>query len=664
MVYYNLLVKIKTDNKMELEYNYENIVKELSNNDIVGFVSSVCEKKEVDLPLLLASLVLEKGKVKGKSSEVGQVMMAKSSDLSTMIAFNAARVTQDSKSVGYSTIRSESFSSRRLRGDKSNTPLVYISKESLNAKMLEMIKDGEDAEDFFWCNILMIDDAYADDITTKMTLYLWKECYNTGKPVPRLLLMSSHEDVCEMLPEYPQVTFKREVGAEVTYTGSTKSPSDPTRYEDLAKIVASFHLNNPLEPDQEDIWLVFLPSIREIIKVSEYLNKYLKVLPGGAINSNIGETRRKDVKSTVEIVKFWDESNSADAKMFKNREIMGVRRIILSTSVGENYCFSPDAVFDSMTYTREDSFSPIFVSKERAELRANHAYSVVVRHVSEEKYGKLLEGMKRGARFDNLARVSIYLLSSGLDYNNFLREVGVPEEAVMRNDQELIKNGVSSYDAVEKRYKIGKNGEFIFHSGLDVNEGLVLYNLLTATKNQAKNLIQMAAFSVLLGQPIVARGEKTVKLPEGYANNDVILNLHIFLTILASEGEQRSLCKKFGADYSKFMDAKGKVAQLVELVTSKYKNVSRGLGRELSINYLPMLADFDRVIGKYYQRLPSIVEKPGFYAMGKNVVKWMPKVPVTEKFPKEIYKLSLSLMKDKNGNVQRVVNYSYVKKTV
>lgn len=642
---------------MELEYNYENIVKELSNNDIVGFVSSVCEKKEVDLPLLLASLILEKG------SNVGQVMMAKSSDLSTMIAFNAARVTQDSKSVGYSTIRSESFSSRRLRGDKSNTPLVYISKESLNAKMLQLIGDG--CDDLFWCNILIVDDAYADDIETKMALYLWKECYNTGKPVPRLLLMSSHDDVCEMLPEYPQVTHKREKVAEVTYTGSIKSPSDPSRYEDLAKIVASFHINNPLESDQEDIWVVFLPSIREIIKVSECLTKFLKVLPGGVINSNIGETRRKDVKNTVEIVKFWNESRSGDAKMFKNREMMGVRRIILTTNVGENYCFSPDAVFDSMTYTREDSFAPVFVSKERAELRANHAHSVVIRHISEEKYGKLLEGMKRGARFDNLARVSIYLLSAGLDYNNFLREVGVPEESIARNDQDLIKNGVSSYDAVEKRYKIGKNGEFIFHSGLDVTAGLVLYNLLTATRNPAKNLVQIAAFSVLLGQPIIGRGENSVKLPEGYVNNDVILGLHIFLTILSSEGEQRSLCKKFGADYAKFMDVKGKVTQLVELILSKYKNFARGLGKEVSQNYLPMLADFDKAVGKYYQRLTSITEKPGFYAMGKNMVKWMPKVPVaTEKFPKEIYKLSLSLMKDKNGNVQRVVNYSYVKKTL
>lgn len=654
LVYYNLPIRIKIVYKME----FENVVKELSGNDVVGYVSGVCEQKEVDLPLLLASLVLE------KRSNVGQIMMAKSSDLSTMLAFNSARVTQDSKSVGYSTVKSESFSSKTLKGDKYNTPLVYISKESLNGKILQMING--DAESLFWCNILIIDDAYADDIETKMTIYLWKECYNTGKPVPRLLLMSSHEDVCEMLPEYPQVVYKREKCAEVTYTGSTKSPSDPSRYEDLAKIIASFHLNNPLEPDQEDIWLVFLPSIREIIKVSEHLTKFIKILPNGVINSNIGETRRKDIKDNVEIVKFWDETRSSDAKMFKNREIRGVRRIVLSTSIGENYCFSPDAVFDSMTYTREDSFSPIFISKEQAELRANHASSVVVRHVSKDKYGKLLEGMKKGTRFENLAKVSIYLLSSGLDYNNFLREVGVPEETIARNDQDLIKNGISTYDVVEKRYKIGKNGEFIFHSGLNVPEGLVLYNLLTS-KSQAKNLVQIVAFSVLLEYPVVGRlVENSVKLPEGYSNNDVILNLHILLTIMASEGgtgDARGLCKKFGVDHSKYMEAKGRIFNLVDVLNAKYKStIARGVTKDISVNYAPMLPDFDRVVGKYYKKLTGVTERPGFYAMGKNMVKWMPRVPVSGTFPKDIYKLGLSLMKDKNGNVQRVVNYSYVRK--
>lgn len=663
---------------MSLEIEYDKIVKNLSKNNISSYVCNPCQEKDLDLPMIIAGILLKQNK-----DSNSQIMFVKSDDLSTMLAYNIAKNKQDSKSIGHCISSSEQYESERLNGDKNSTPIVYISRDSVNRIIIDLLDKYNKSEisDLFWCNILIVDNAYCNEIESKLLLYLWRECYNTGKPVPRLLLLSTFEDHCNFLPSYPQLVHKKEPKNETIYTKCTLEANDGQRYLDLANIVSSFHENNPLAYDQTDIWVIFLPSINEIFKVYDVLFNKIKIFDRSTVDKNVGNVKRNDLVHQVEIIKFWDSAKHSNIKIFKDKEIRGIRRIILTTDKANGYFFGATIVFDCMTYIKEGSYLPRFISKRRADIRKSHASVLLVRHISEEFYNdSLAEGDIINMYNAGLAQLSIFLLSNGIDYNDFFAQIGVDSKLINNNEKQLMRYNLSSYDPTLKKNVINKVGKFIYNTKLGIKEGLVLHNLLTNNKILDKNLIKFVALSVCLSNPIVNKiNDNNIKLiPDGYLANDVALNLGAFLYVFnsnpASRVDLKTLCINLNINMDKYLEVKSMVDEMLVIITKDHKPLLKNVTTMLSdFSAQSTLMSFDKICQKFYDRVLSVDERPGFYALGRKIVRWSPKnidvitkksggedIKTAGQFPKELFVLKTALMRSANNHVREIINYSYV----
>lgn len=640
---------------------YPEVVKMVSENDISSLVSSPHSGKTRELAILLAKLVSDQG---GK-----QVICVKPNRLSMMLNYNESKSRQSNGVIGHASEGDEKYANTTFNPDsKYDTSLVYTTAEYLNMKILELLKDNSNDPniELNFCNILMIDEAYSGNTDTDLLIYLWRECYNTGLRVPKLLLLDSSQGIIEYLPPYPVVTIDTQL-ANVTYAIPTSQdspssspgfPYDRLKYSHLAKIVSSYHAKNPLQQTREDSWIVFLPNESEVLKFAKVLSKL-----------------------DVEIIRLWSyDLRNPDTKKIKNPLIGGTRRIILTTSMGEHCLLKASIVFDSMTHTINvngvDNIA--YISKIQAHHRSVNASSLVVRHIQEPIYDNLvMNGTMKEIKSQDLASVSFYMLSNSLDYNNFFSTLGVNEEKIKTNNAEMASLDLVQYDKEYEAYIPTNAGNFVYKSGLPIKEGLMLYKWIHTSKRKSKSLYSAVACITMFKEPIVNHSNDEVAkfLVKGYEYNDVVTNLAILTGIIGKIGssdlsghtkELIEICSLLKINLKTLINVTNiineRVMNLVETVPE-----IRGLTNDsLESNLAEFMKDFDKIVTDVYrsQEMKKIKERPMFYIHGHKTHRWSPmNKEYNKSLPPSIFSITQVMVKDKFDRVHSMIKHAYVPKT-
>ena len=614
---------------------YLDIIKNVSSNSVSSLVSSSGKGRTTDLAVLTAKLVHDQG---GR-----QVMVVKPNDLATMTNYNDAKNKQDKGSVGYSVGEAKSYS--------ETTPLVYITTSSLNSFILSLLHQYIEDNDtnLHWCDVLMVDEAYSGTVDTELLLYLWNECYNTGKEVPRLLLLSSTSNLCPYLPPYPTINTN-DVLAPIKYVSNDNSNKTCDR---IVNVLTSFHNNNPLSPSRTDTWIVFLPSESDLFRVFQGIQDL-----------------------DVDIVKIWSlDMTNPDTRRIRNALVNGKRRIILSTNVGEDIGLVGSIVFDSMTTTANiNSMTRVMnISKKKAHHRGSCATELIVRLTSEEKYKtQHMEGNPSEIKNTNLTSLALFILSNGMSYEDFYTTTGVNSDMIKNTNRELVNLNVVDFTGSDG-FRVTDSGMFVFNTNMPIKEGVVLHKWLKTNDSPTDVYTAVALTSLLSTSIIKVLNDASQKmLVTGYEYNDVATNLSLFLYIISTIGVDKlkskrkdtlTLCKALNVNYKMFSAVATTVESRLQYLMDHHPTVAKRQGS--SDNLAVTLKEFDVYVSSVYmfEKLSMIPEKVKTYVKDNVVYRWFPLNRAfidKEEMPPSLILLQEGVMKDKTNRVFFVANYSYV----
>lgn len=612
--------------------SYLDIVKNISQNPISGAISSVYSGRTTELALFLSKVILDQG---GK-----QVIVIKPNDISVMFNYNEAKIKQDKGSIGYAIQESSKYC--------EFTPLVYMNPHVLSELILKKLGDfskDEVGSDLHFCNLIMIDSAYSNKTEILLLMYLWVEMFRTKKPVPRLLLLSDSEGYVDFLPDYPSVTIPTAYPQIKYALNQFVSANDPAKYQHFFSVISSYHLKNPLGPNSEDVWLVYLPDFRQVLACANHLADF-----------------------DTEIIKIWSlDMNNKDTKEIKNPLSMGRRRIILSTEVGEGCFFSASIVFDSMTttYMNKGKSQFQYISKNRAHQRGANATALVVRHIGSEFYDKtLINVTPREIKSNDLTKISLFMICNGLDYNEFFEKCGVPSTLIETNNKSMATLGVVQYNPEAKSFLPTDVGNFIYSTGLPIREGVLIRKWIEKSKSNA-GLYQAVALITALDNPFIKNWDVKLEqfLLKNYKYNDVATHVMIYTYLVNELGSFAINDRKkfFGLCNGLGLDTKT-VQGFFNLVSKRVGDLNMHDTNLLDQTGLVNLFNtFDSLMESVYHMSKFTHVNSFSYSRNGQVINWYRMArTIKDPMPKVLYNLHESFVKDNNERVLNAIKYVYV----
>jgi HrpA-like RNA helicase len=304
-------------------------------------------------------------------------------------------------------------------------------------------------------------------------MQLWLYAYNNNIAVPKMVLMSatlSKKDTIfgDALPIYEIETPSKKI-TEYYHDKDYREPTDKKLYVDVASVVITTHINNPVPEDKISKYIVFCAGTSEVKTVMEILDK-------------------ADLDKAIVIPAYSDLDKESQDRL-KEDPPLGHRLIIVSTNIAEASLTIEglDGVFDTLT-------------EKIAETSKNGGLRLVVKHVSKSsakqrrgRTGRTNDGfvyrMCTPAFFENLkpqreseifrvplTEIIMALLDKGLDPIVLFNDRIGPER--IKKDLEILK----MLKMIDKDKVVTDAGKFAAKFPLSVRSSAMIYEWTKLSK--------------------------------------------------------------------------------------------------------------------------------------------------------------------------------------
>ena len=632
---------------------YVEMSKMVSKEDSSLIVAPSNHGRTTNLAVLLATVVTNQG---GR-----QVMVVKPNSLSAMFNNIEAKYNQSKGAVGYALEESQDYKNPILTSENSDifTPLVYVTPSFINKKILSLLR--EDKNDILWCDILIIDEAFLGDIETDLTLYLWNECYNTGKKVPKLVMMSSFFNKTSMISmKYPTIKYNNDL-APIEYYDKTFPISSYEKFDNFFSIIKSYNQSNPLNDNSTDVWVIFVPTTSEVLKCFNTL---------------------KD--EDLELIRMFTlDVFNPEVDKLNHPPLDGKRRVIITTRIGETCGLKASMVFDSLATSQEIKGREriVKVSKNEANLRASIASDLIFRHCTQSEYNSIfMDSRIKEAKNVDLTSTTLHLISNGLNPFSFYEKAGLHKNAIDGISEQVKSYELIEYNELKKKYIVTDTGKFINQLGIPMKQSLVLYKWIhNRAHTKTNSLYSAVSLIALLENNIVKKINDNVRklIVKGYDYDDLSLNLAVYLYIVKAaetthfESKKNiiyKVCKALDVSFHQVMEIGSTINKWISKLIDTYSYIKDDFGEVVEISAFKVIKDFDRHIVDVYKwtsKLNMVPEKDMIYSSANEhkVYKWKPlndsKIEMKNR-PNSIYILSSGLMKNKSQNVVGVTQQCFV----
>lgn len=401
----------------------KNIAGALLGHKVVSVIGNNGVGQTIKLPVYLSSQL-----------DNGQVFVVKTSDISAMIDFTAARSRQDKAAVGFALGSIEDYKSLN-KGDEWSTPLVYTTS-SYMASLMSVWGRNDSNKDTSICDIIIVDNAFGGNIDSNVLLYIWNELGRAGFRVPRLIMLSSEKSVS------PYVDVKSEVislpsfnNPEIIY--STEPFVAAEAASKTSKVVESCHNSNPVAPRESSTWIVFVANTNDALTIARRLNKY------------------KDIET---IILTTSSFQSEQGKKLSVDVSSGRRRIIITNDIGKWCSLKTDIVFDTMTKSIPGRSGCTMITLNDAKHVTSFATQSVWRNVTKCEWNKLTNA-RTLMNPSSIVDVTLSLININIDPLSFYKRMGASDKSI----EEAIEI-VSSYNLVDytsEGYDLTHTGKFV-----------------------------------------------------------------------------------------------------------------------------------------------------------------------------------------------------------
>lgn len=324
------------------------------------------------------------------------------------------------------------------------TKLLYMTPEAMVNIYLDMFLAFSNGEEFEMpiASVVIINDAYLGNAYINLFQYLWYESLLKGIRTPRLLLTSTIPGFSMFVRDmYPTYTIKEEP-PEIQWSRTNSKPS--TVAGDIAAVIKTKHVHNPLNSNEKEGWVVFVATRGDAFSIEKAINE----ISPETIIASVMPSRPQMKESMRSVIIITPEFES---------------------SVPWNYVHG---VFDSM-YTNAGNRS-VLISKNTARHRSLYG-KFCRRMITEEHFESLPASTQSVGDLKDYIGIAVNLTEINVPYSNFMKINNVPEFKIARmqkviTELDLIINGEAT-----------PRGQYVSYLGLDPHIAVCIYELITNT---------------------------------------------------------------------------------------------------------------------------------------------------------------------------------------
>lgn len=608
------------------------LVQLMSEQPIVSIITS----QSIDpLALTLANVIASQGG--------NRTMIVKPNSLAAVINYREVKDRQNKKAVGYTL-------DEHSNADKL-TPLVYTSAPYITKNGWDMLTPTD---------LLVVETAFSRDIYIDMLLYIWSTKWNNGDVVPRLLLVSNLGGTSKFLPPFITVHVD---GIEETaphhdiiyMDGELSDKNAQGPLDTLNTVIQSFHRANldfdlrPSTIDPSSTWIAFLPDASSITRCYDYLRN----------------------EEHMEIIRMYNTAMEG-SEIDKLSRPPSMRRLILTTSIGETCGILCDMVFDSMRSDTNNS-----ASKETAALRATIA-PTIYRHTTEDAY-KRRHIVSRGGYIskENITTITLDMIAHNFVPFEFYEKVGVDNRIVKHVRKGL--EDMDLYTYTHGKYTLTPIGKFSRSmTQLDLYTASIFYRWASAATmgGTKRSLYSGVSLVCMLGYPIM---DTSISPPPAstLSSDDLTINLSTYFDIISGMGttvfpndsesktKLRKLCSDLGAKTKYVLHVNRRISKTIDAYLKAHKSAANEFSDVFCSDHRKIIKTFESAMMntlKYNHKYTMIPEKKGLYtSVGTDkIVCWRPYSGNTSNMPKHIYVLVTEMMKTSSGGIVHVTKMAWV----
>jgi HrpA-like RNA helicase len=442
----------ETDNNIKDEF-----IEFISQYPVSGLISGTGSGKSTRIP-------------KAVSKAGARVFVPQPTVLAALFAYNYVGKDFEPGYVGYAVEGEVRYN--------DNTQIIYCTTGHLRNKMLSYFQKGDvPSGDISFCDVILLDEAHSGSLDNDVIMELWSYAINKNIAVPKLVLMSAtlskETTIFKDLPIYEIETPSKKI-TEYYHDKFYKDPTDKKLYIDVASVVMTTHINNPVPEDKISKYIVFCAGTAEVRTVMEILDK-------------------ADLDKTIIIPAYSDLDKESRDRITEDPPL-GYRLIIVATNIAEASLTIDglDGVFDTLTEkiaeTSENGGLRLvvkYVSKSSAKQRRGRTGRTndgfVYRMCTPEFFEKL-EPQRTPEIFRvPLTETIIAILDKGLDPLVLFEGRLSPKR--IKKDLDILK----MLKMIDKEQNVTEAGKFVAKFPLSVRSAIMIYEWTKLSKKDGSS---------------------------------------------------------------------------------------------------------------------------------------------------------------------------------